>query len=463
MRKEKDFLGEVELPDSAYYGIHTQRAYDNFGDIRETVDPVFIRSYLQVKKACSLTNKELGYLDPGKADYILSAIEDLLQNKDYRDIIINPLCGGAGTSVNMNINEVIANKACEKAGRARADHDFIHPLDHVNMHQSTNDTFPTALKVAVLLYLERLEENLVRLQDELQKKEKEYAGIIKLGRTELQDALPVTVGMQFSAYSEAIARDRWRIFKARERIKLVNLGGTAIGTGFNAPQRYIFRVIEVLKELTGLNIARGENLLDITQNMDSLAEVSGLIKTIAVNLLKISEDLRVLSSGPEGGFHEISLPRLQEGSTIMPGKVNPVILEFVSQNSLLVIHQDAALSTAAGLGNLELNQFIPLIAYLLLRNLKIINLSIEKLDGKVIRGLQLNKERIERNFHGSMALLTYLSQYIGHDKAGEIYQQALKTGKPIRQLLSESGALTEERLSELLSPERIRMMGIKNE
>lgn len=460
MRKENDFLGNVTLPDDALWGAHTQRALDNFGSINEPVDGLFVRSFLLVKKACCLANGELGYLEAEKAKAILSAVDELLQREGYADIIvINPLSGGSGTSLNMNINEVIANLACEKAGRVRGDHTFIHPLDHVNMHQSTNDTFPTALRVAVLFYLDRLEEALIRVQSAFQSKEKEYAGIVKLGRTELADALPLTAGQQFSAYAEAAGRDRWRIFKARERIKTVNLGGTAIGTGFNAPRDYIFRVTEALKDLTGLIIARSENLVDATQNTDAFAEVSGLLRTMAVNLLKISEDLRFLSSGPRGGIGEVVLPPLQEGSSIMPGKSNPVMLEFVSQNCLLVLGNDSALSHACGLGNLELNQFIPLIAYLLLKNLKLMLLCLEKFSEKALAGLSLDRERISRNFTGSLAVLTYLSQYIGHDKASEIYVLHKETGRPVKDLLLEKGVLSGEKYAALLSPENVSSTG----
>ena len=292
----------------------------------------------------------------------------------------------------MNVNEVIANHALERAGRAKGDYGFIHPLEHVNLHQSTNDTYPTALRVAMLIYLERLETGLVALQQALQEKEREFSDVVRLGRTELQDALPMTAGMQFAAYAEAIGRDRWRIFKARERIKVVNLGGTAIGTGFGAPQKYIFTVIEKLRAVTGLSITRAENMVEATQNLDSLVEVSGLLKTLAVNLLKIAEDLRLLSSGPAGGFAEVVLPAVQEGSSIMPGKVNPVILEFVSQTALLVMGNDSVIAQAAGLGNLELNQFYPLAATLMLDNMRGLELAVNRLRTKAVEGLELNRE-----------------------------------------------------------------------
>lgn len=461
MRTERDFLGTKELPDSAYYGINTARALDNFGSGAEKNDKLFIKSYLLVKKACALVNQELKYLNNDKANAIISAIDVLLEKDSFEDICVNPLSGGAGTSLNMNINEVIANHALSMAGMQKGEYSFIHPLDDVNMHQSTNDTYPTALKTAILMYLGIMEKSLVSLQESLQVKELEFAGVVKLGRTEMQDALPMTVGMQFSAYSEAIGRDRWRIFKSMERIKTVNLGGTAIGTGFNAPQDYIFKAADKLKQLTGLNISRAENLVDATQNLDSISEVAGMVKTVAVNLMKISEDFRILSSGPEGGIGEFILPALQEGSTIMPGKVNPVMCEYITQSSLQVFANDHALCLACAMGNLELNQLYPLAANLILKNLRLVEDSISKLDHKIVRGLKLNEAKITENISSAMAVLTYLSQHIGHDKAAAAYEQHKKTGKPVRDVLAESKVLDGSKYDELMTAAKIRMVGFR--
>ena len=461
MRIEKDIISEISLDDNTIWGINTQRALENFGQINEVYEPLLIKSYLMVKKACAKTNFNLGYLQSDLFKYIDSAIDDLLYRESYTHLIpINPLSGGAGTSLNMNLNEIIANKALEKANKKFGDYDFIHPLHHINLHQSTNDTYPSALKIAILFYLKDLEESLVKLQTAFQQKEKDWAGIIKLGRTELQDALPITVGMQFSAYSETIARDRWRIFKARERIKVLNIGGTAIGTGFNAPQKYIFKVIEELKNLTGLNITRAENMIDATQNLDSIVEVSGLLKTTAVNFLKISEDLRLLSSGPDGGFNEYILPAMQEGSTIMPGKTNPVILEFISQNALLIMGNDNTISHASGLGNLELNQFLPLISHLILKNLKLLLLSANKFTDLILN-LKINQNSIKKNLTNSIAILTYLSQYIGYEKASEVYAEHTKTSKPVKDIILDMKLLEKTELDNLLSSNKICQMGIK--
>src|ERR1035437_2360482 len=462
MRQEKDFLGTKDIPDDCYYGINTVRALENFGK-GEEIDRYFIKSYFLVKKACVLANKEIKSLDADKADAILSAIDDMLEHETYGDIVVNPLSGGAGTSVNMNINEVIANRALSMAGMDKGEYSFLSPLDDVNMHQSTNDTFPTALRTAVLFYLNDLEAVFMSMQESLQAKEKEFSNIVKLGRTEMQDGLPLTVAMQFSAYAEAIGRDRWRVFKCRERIKTVNLGGTAIGTGFNAPKEYIFLAAEKLKELTGLNISRAENLIDATQNLDSIVEVSGIIKAAAVNLMKISEDFRILSSGPEGGIGEFILPAMQEGSTIMPGKVNPVIPEYVTQSCLQVMANDLTLSMASAMGNMELNQFYPLVAHLILKNLRLIKEAALALDMKVVRGIKLNESKITKNLANSIAIMTYLSQYIGHDRAALAYEKHKKTNRPVRDILAEDGILTAQKYDELVRSDRMMMLGFKKE
>ncbi len=461
MRREKDSLGFHDIPEECYYGIHTMRALDNFGRGSESHDPFFVTGYLRIKKAAALANAEIGALESEKSGFIVEAIDELIEGGNYTDIVVNPLSGGAGTSLNMNVNEVIANHALERAGRAKGDYEYIHPLNHVNLHQSTNDTYPSAFRIAVLMHLNRLEKGLVGLQGSLQAKEKDFATVLKLGRTELQDALPMTVGMQFAAYAEAVARDRWRIFKARERIKVLNIGGTAIGTGFNAPQKYIFTVVDKLKNITGLNITRAENMVDATQNLDAVVEVSGLMKTLAVNLMKVSEDIRLLSSGPAGGIGELVIEPLQEGSSIMPGKVNPVMLEFVTQVSLLVMAHDSAISHACSLGNLELNQFYPLVASLMLKDFQMLFQAVEGLDGKVIQGIRINTEKLKQHMDNSVALLTYLSQYIGHDKAADVYMQMKSTGQSLKDIIIKERILTEGKFEELTAPERIIMMGYR--
>ncbi|MBN2754184.1 MAG: aspartate ammonia-lyase [Candidatus Goldbacteria bacterium] len=462
MRREKDFIGELQIPNDALYGINGARARENFGDFGEGTDPLFIKAFLLVKKACALASHENGYLSDIKTKMITDAVDELIKGDDNNQVIVNPISGGAGTPMNMNINELIANKALVLNGYKPGDYHILSPVDDVNLHQSTNDTYPSAFKTAVMFYLKELEPALASLQDSLQEKEKEYSDVIKLGRTELMDALPMTVGMQFSAYAEAIARDRWRVFKANERIKTLNLGGTATGTGFNAPQKYIFSAVNKLREITGLNISRAENLVDATQNLDSVVEVMAIVKTASVNLMKIAGDLRLQSGGPDGGIGEFILPAVQEGSSIMPGKVNPVIPEFVQQASMLIMGNDSVISNAASQGNFELNQFYPLVAALSLKNLWMLTHSIKLLDRGCIKGLKLNREKVASNLSSSVAVLTYLSQYIGHDKAAVFYQRYKNGEKDIKKMVTESGLIDNKTYDELVNSNRFKMTGLKD-
>lgn len=460
MRTENDSIGSFFIPDNSLYGINTARSLSNFPSFSESLDFYLSKSYFYIKKAAFNANLKLNYIPLNIASYIEKSIEFFMELDSFDDyIVVNPLSGGAGTSINMNFNEVIANKALLFANRPLGDYNFIHPINHINLHQSTNDTFPSALKIAVLFYLKDLENEIISLQNNLQIKETEFSHIVKLGRTELQDALPMTVGQQFSAYSETIARDRWRIFKARERIKTINFGGNAIGTGFNVPKKFIFLANSILRDITNLNITRSENLVDATQNLDSIVEVSGLIKTLAVNLMKISEDIRFLSSGPQGGIGEFVLEPLQEGSSAMPGKVNPVIPEFITQISLLVISNDNAISHAVSLGNLEINQFLPLISYLILKNLKLMLIAVKQFSDKLIKNITINKSKIKSNLDNSIAIITYLSHYLGHDKAAEIYNLYKNSDKSIKEIIINNNYLSHDKYDELLSHHKIMSLG----
>ena len=461
MRDEKDSLGSVNIEDDVLYGIHTYRAVSNFGTGTWKLDAYFIKAYLLLKKACAKSNLDAGYLDSTRAGFIIAACSELADKIDSAHFPVNPLAGGAGTSVNMNVNEVIANKALVLSGRKPGSYDYISPLDHVNMHQSTNDTYPSAFKAALMFYLKDLEKAAEAFQNSLQSKEREYADIVKLGRTELMDAVPITVGMQFSAYAEAIGRDRWRIFKASERIKTVNIGGTAVGTGFNAPQKYIFSVIENFREYTGLNLARAENLVDATQNLDSVVETMAIVKALAVNIAKISGDLRLMASGPSGGIGEFILPALQEGSSIMPGKINPVIPEYVTGLSMIVISNDTAISSAAASGNLELNHLYPVVTTLSLLNLRHMLDAVTALDKKCVTGLSLNTARIASNLNHSLGLVTYIAGHIGHDRASGVYAEAKASGKDIRSVCIDKGILSADEFDALVSPYKIRMLGFK--
>ena len=361
-RTERDLLGERQVPAAALHGIHTERAVENFPLALRRVNPALIHAYGAVKLACARTNHEFGWWDEAKARAIAQACSEMMEGQLDGHIVVDALQGGAGTSTNMNVNEVLANRALQLLGKPLGDYAAVSPLEDINLHQSTNDTYPTALKVAAIQLLRALEREVTALFEEFQQKEKAFAHIVKVGRTEMQDAVLVTLGREMSAYAEAFARDRWRIYKCEERLRVINLGGTAVGTGLLAPREYIFRAVEHLRDITGLGFARAENLIEATQNADVFVEVSGILKACATNLLKIASDIRLLSSGPDAGIGELRIPERQAGSSIMPGKVNPVIPEAVSQAAMAVMANDQAIAQACSLGSLELNPFLPLVA-----------------------------------------------------------------------------------------------------
>jgi aspartate ammonia-lyase len=459
-RLEKDFLGEVKVPGDAYYGIHTVRAADNFRVSGITVHPILIRAMALVKQAAARANVKAGLLEPAIGDAVEKAASEVAGGRLSGEFMVDAFQGGAGTSTNMNLNEVIANRAIELLGGVRGDYSLVHPLEHVNLSQSTNDVYPTALRVAAIGMVLELSEALAALQSALQEKEAEFAGIIKLGRTEMQDAVPITLGQEFSAYAEAVARDRWRLYKVEERLRQVNIGGTAVGTGLNAGMNYIYTVIEELREITGYGLSRAENTVDITQNADVFVEVSGLLKAAAVNLAKIAGDLRLLSSGPRGGLGEISLPRCQAGSSIMPGKVNPVIPEMVTQVAYQVMGNDQVIAHAAASGQLELNAFMPLIAQGLLQSLEILNNAAGILADKCIRGIKADRERCRGWLEESHSFITALVPYLGYDRASGLVQRAAAGGKQLRQLLLDEKLFSAEELDEIFSPGRLTRPGV---
>jgi aspartate ammonia-lyase len=433
-RIERDFLGEISIPADAYYGIHTMRAASNFPISGFRVPGEFILAMAEVKKACTLANAHINLIDNRRAHAIIRAAEEIAEGKFADQFIVDAFQGGAGTSTNMNMNEVIANRAIEILGGRKGDYDLVHPLDHVNLSQSTNDVYPTALKVAAIRLVITLSETIAKLQGALHEKEHAFRGVLKLGRTEMQDAVPVTLGQEFGAYAEAFARDRWRLFKVEERLRQVNLGGTAIGTGLNAERDYIYAAVEELRNITGLGIARAENMVDMTQNVDIFAEVSGLVKASAVNLAKVAADLRLLSMGPRGGIAEISLPRLQEGSSIMPDKVNPVITEMATEVAYQVICFDQAITTAAFSGQLELNAFLPLITFNLLNGLKLLINGTTIFRTHCIEGIKANHDICKVYLEESLCLATALAPYIGHEKAGELSGKARTENKTFREV-----------------------------
>ncbi|MVX66758.1 aspartate ammonia-lyase [Clostridium chromiireducens] len=451
-RLEQDLLGEKNIDNSTYGGINTARALENFDLNGKTVNLNLVKEIALIKKAAAMTNKKLKLLSSEKADAIIKASEEVIEGTFDDEFKISAFQGGAGTSTNMNVNEVIANRAIELLGGTKGDYDLVHPLNHVNMSQSTNDVYPSALRIAAIKLIRKLSNSLSSLQEALQMKENEFSDIIKLGRTQLMDALPMTAGQGFGAYSKAIERDRWRIYKVEERLRQINLGGTAIGTGLNATNKYVFMMTDIIQTLTGLGIARSDYPMDITQNCDIFVETSGLLKSCSVNLLKISNDLRLLNSGPRGGIGEVMLPNMQAGSTIMPGKVNPVIPEMVAQVSLRVISNDSAITMASSMGQLELNAFTPLIAECLLESLELLDKSVMIFKEKCIDGLQMNKDRCLENIENSLVSATSLVHHIGYDKASLISKKALATGKTIREILLEEQILPVEVIDKILSP-----------
>lgn len=458
-RIEKDLLGEREVPADALYGIHTVRGVENFPLTLRPINPALIRAFGAVKLACARTNHELGWWDDAKFFAIETACGEMMEGKLDGHIVVDALQGGAGTSTNMNVNEVLANRALVLLGEKPGDYAIVSPLEDINLHQSTNDTYPTALKVAAIQRLRDLEREVVALLEEFQNKEKSFAHIVKVGRTQLQDAVLVTLGREMSAYAEAFGRDRWRIYKCEERLRVLNLGGTAVGTGLAAPRQYIFRVTEHLRSITGLGLARAENLVEATQNTDVYVEVSGILKACASNLLKIAGDLRLLSSGPDAGIGEIRLPPRQAGSSIMPGKVNPVIPEAVSQAAMAVMANDQAITIASSLGNLELNAFLPLIADSFLGSLDLLTNACSIFRRLCVTGLEANQERCRRHVDGATATLTALVDRIGYASAQEIAEEAKATGRGVRHVVIERGLLTAEDFDEMVSAESVTRLG----
>jgi aspartate ammonia-lyase len=459
-RKEEDLLGSRDVPIDGLHGIHTVRALENFPLAGCPVDPELVRAYGCVKLACALTNRGLGmWRDKGKADAIEQACREMAGGRLDEFIIVDRLQGGAGTSTNMNVSEVLANRALERLGQPKGRYDIISPLEDINLHQSTNDTYPTALKIAIIRLLRQLEERVVALQEAFQTKEKEFAHIVKVGRTQLQDAVLTTLGREMAAYAEALNRDRWRIYKCEERLRVVNLGGTAIGTGLAAPREFIFRVVETLRELTGMGLARAENLIEATQNADVFVEVSGILKACAATLLKVCTDLRLMASGPEAGFGEILLPPRQAGSSIMPGKVNPVIPEAVSQVAMLVMGYDQTIALAAASGNLELNPFLPLIAHCLLESCRLLAHSCDILRRLCVEGIVANEERCREHVETSTATVTALVPVIGYENAARLAKLATERRKSLKETAIMEGMLTAQQFEESVSPEAVCRLG----
>lgn len=460
IRIETDLLGEKQIPVNSFWGIHTARAVENFPLSHRKVHPELIKAYAEVKLACAQINDQLGFWNNiHKSEAIEKACKEMCSGLLDEHILVDALQGGAGTSTNMNVNEVLANRALQIMNEKPGNYKIISPLDDINMHQSTNDTYPTALKIAAIRLLRNLEQSVLQLQEAFQQKEKEFAHIVKIGRTQLQDAVLTTLGREMGAYAEAFNRDRWRIYKCEERLRVVNLGGTAIGTGLGAPKQFIFRVVDRLRENTNIGLARAENLIDGTQNVEVFVEVSGILKALATNLYKVSNDLRLLSSGPDAGFGEITLPSKQAGSSIMPGKVNPVIPEAVAQIAIRVMGNDQIISHASSAGNLELNQFMPLIADALLENITLLNNAATIFKYHCVIGIMANEEVCKRNVENSTATITALIPKIGYEKACDVVLKAKDKSISIKEVVVNSGLISDFEFDELITPESVCRLG----
>ncbi len=445
-RTEKDYLGECLIPEDAYYGVATQRALELFPSTGEIFDDKFIWAYFMIKKSAAILNSQLGYLDNQIAQAIQKACDEWEKLKSY--IVVDPLSGGAGTSVNLNINEVIANRATELLGGKKGEY-IVNPYNHVNLHQSTNDTFVTAGKIAVIVRLRELVEAVIKLQEKIQEKEKEFYSIRTIARTQLMDGVPILMGQQFGAWADALARDRWRLNKVEERIRSVNIGGTAIGTGIGAPKEYVLKIVDVLRQVTNVKIAKSENLIDATQNLDVFVEIHGLIKALGVNLFKISNDIRLLGSGPNAAIGEFELPKVQVGSSIMPGKVNPVIPEYVMQLVLAVFGHDEAISHATAQGNLQLNQFAPLIVHYTLKSMQFLSKACNSLSDYIAQ-IKVKEEKCKEHLKKSTANLTPLINYFGYERVAEkIVETNWDIEKAIELLAKEEGISSQELVKKL--------------
>ncbi|NAZ75018.1 aspartate ammonia-lyase [Kineococcus sp. T13] len=457
MRAEHDALGVRDVPAGVYYGIHTLRALENFPisgrAIRE--HPELVRALGAVKQAAALTNGELGSLDAERAAAITAACRDVRAGHLDEHFVVDLLQGGAGTSSNMNANEVIANRALEVLGRPRGDYAQLHPLEHVNLGQSTNDVYPTAVKIAVLDLVHALREAMTGLAEAFAAKAAEFANVVKMGRTQLQDAVPMTLGQEFGAYAVMVREDIQRLGEAATLLHEINLGGTAIGTGLNAPPGYAQRACTLLAQLTGHPLVPAADLVEATQDVGSFVQLSGVLKRTAVKLSKICNDLRLLSSGPRAGLGEIRLPAVQAGSSIMPGKVNPVIPEVVNQVAFAVVGRDVTISMAAEAGQLQLNAFEPVIAHCLLESTLQLRQAVLTLTERCVRGISADADLLRHRVEHSIGLVTALNPWIGYEAATRIAAQALSTGRSIPELVTEAGLLTREQLTLLLRPERL--------
>jgi aspartate ammonia-lyase len=456
-RTEHDLLGDREVPQAAYYGVHSLRAVENFAITGRTLAdcPDLINALAAIKQAAALANRELGLLDAARTDAIVAACEEIRAGALHDQFVVDLIQGGAGTSTNMNANEVIANRALEILGHERGAYEHLHPNEHVNMGQSTNDVYPTALKIAATGAIRRLIDAMAALRGSFAAKATEFADILKMGRTQLQDAVPMTLGQEFGTYALMLREDETRLGEAALLIREINMGATAIGTGITAHPLYAARVCARLSEITGIPLQTAEDLVEATQDCGAFVQLSGVLKRVAVKLSKTCNDLRLLSSGPRAGFNEINLPARQAGSSIMPGKVNPVIPEVVNQVAFEVIGNDVTITFAAEAGQLQLNAFEPIIAYSLFNSLTHLRAACITLDLHCVRGITANRERLRASVEQSIGIVTALNPYIGYRNATAVALEAHATGRGVYELVLEQGLMAKAQLDAVLQPDRL--------
>ena len=459
-RKEADSIGTMEVPMKAYYGVQTLRAKKNFHITGRPLHPEFIKNLVRIKKAAAYTNMTAHILDEKIGNAIVKACDEIIEGKLHSQFIVDAIQGGAGTSANMNANEVIANRAIEILGGEKGDYTIVHPNDHVNMAQSTNDVIPSAGKLTILALLPGLLEQLERLHKALRDKSIEFDDVVKMGRTQLQDAVPIRLGQSFEAYAAVIERDIRRIRSLDSEIKVLNIGATAVGTAINVNPVYLFHIIRNVNLVCGTDCSQAEDLFDATQNLDGFVHTSAALRVCAVNLSKICNDLRLLSSGPKAGLGEINLPPKQNGSSIMPGKINPVIPEVVSQVAYNVIGNDVTVTMAAEAGQLELNAFEPIIFYCMFQSIDTLAYAVQTFVENCVKGITANETRCRYLVENSVGIITAICPHVGYQKAADIAKKAMKTGESVRSLILQEKLLDEEELDIILEPTQMTEPGI---
>ena len=452
MRIEKDSIGTLNIEKDAYYGIQSLRGSDNFNVIEQRINGDFIKNMARIKKAAAKVNYEIGDLDKSICDAIMEASQEIIEGKISSAFIVDAIQGGAGTSSNMNANEVIANRAIEILGGEKGDYSIVHPNDHVNMAQSTNDVIPSAAKMTVIDMVKPLLVNLEKLVDALLEKAEEFDGVIKMGRTQMQDAVPIRLGQEFASYAACLKRDIKRIELAEQSMHEINMGGSAIGTCINVNSLYLEKIADEISNICGYDLHLASNLIDSTQNLDGFVSVSSALKTCAVNLAKIASDLILMSSGPKTGFGEINLPSMQNGSSIMPGKINPVIPEVVIQVSYLIFGHDVTINMAASSGQLELNAFGPVMYYQLFEAIYALNGAVVSFTKDCIKGITANVDKCKENVDKSVGIVTVLVPLIGYQKSSEIAKEALATGVSVKEIILREKILSKEELDRVLDP-----------